>query len=55
MLRLHSLQDLRSLPLTKWNIRQPPITDEREDAMDSKHNQKFTFFIKHISNDLIQT
>ncbi|XP_075216688.1 methenyltetrahydrofolate synthetase isoform X2 [Lycorma delicatula] len=34
MLKLYSMQDLKSLPLTKWNIRQPEITDERENAID---------------------
>nr|CAD7449224.1 unnamed protein product [Timema bartmani] len=35
MLRVNTLQELESLPLTKWNIRQPLISDERENALNS--------------------
>ncbi|XP_069671781.1 5-formyltetrahydrofolate cyclo-ligase-like isoform X2 [Periplaneta americana] len=33
MVRLHSLQDLENLPKTKWNIKQPLESDERENAL----------------------
>nr|CAD7599414.1 unnamed protein product [Timema genevievae] len=35
MLRVNTLQELESLPLTKWNIRQPLISDERENALNT--------------------
>ncbi|CAG7817074.1 unnamed protein product [Allacma fusca] len=35
MLRLHSWQDFETLPLTKWNIRQPSEKDNREEALTS--------------------
>ncbi|XP_066504008.1 5,10-methenyltetrahydrofolate synthetase (5-formyltetrahydrofolate cyclo-ligase) isoform X1 [Hoplias malabaricus] len=36
MLRLRSMEDLSSLPLTQWNIRQPGDNDtEREEALDT--------------------
>uniref|UniRef100_A0A8B9KI00 5-formyltetrahydrofolate cyclo-ligase n=1 Tax=Astyanax mexicanus TaxID=7994 RepID=A0A8B9KI00_ASTMX len=36
MLRLNSLEDISSLPLTSWNIRQPGENDtEREEALDT--------------------
>ena len=33
MLRLHSLAELDSLPTTKWNIKQPGLDEERENAL----------------------
>ena len=34
MLRLHSMQDMESLPLTSWNIKQPSDDDlTREEAL----------------------
>ncbi|KAJ9592028.1 hypothetical protein L9F63_001467 [Diploptera punctata] len=35
MVRLHSLEDLQSLPKTKWNIKQPLETDQRENALQT--------------------
>ncbi|XP_035274684.1 5-formyltetrahydrofolate cyclo-ligase [Anguilla anguilla] len=35
MLKLASVEDIRSLPLTSWNIRQPGDEEEREDALAS--------------------
>lgn len=36
MLRLASLEDINTLPLTSWNIRQPGDDDnQREEALDS--------------------
>lgn len=35
MVRLHSMDDFRSLPLTKWNIKQPSVQEEREDAIET--------------------
>ncbi|RZF43662.1 hypothetical protein LSTR_LSTR016226, partial [Laodelphax striatellus] len=34
MVKLNSLDDLESLPKTKWNIRQPLETDAREEACE---------------------
>lgn len=33
MVKLNSLQDYETLPLTKWNIKQPSINDLRDDAL----------------------
>ncbi|PSN54621.1 5-formyltetrahydrofolate cyclo-ligase [Blattella germanica] len=35
MVRLYSLQDLEDLPTTKWNIKQPLETDDRENALET--------------------
>ena len=35
MVRLHSLEELDSLPLTKWNIRQHGDDEHLEDAMQT--------------------
>lgn len=35
MVRLRDLEDLASLPRTKWNIRQPELTEEREEALEA--------------------
>ncbi|XP_037080242.1 5-formyltetrahydrofolate cyclo-ligase-like [Pollicipes pollicipes] len=35
MVRLHSLADFDSLPLTKWKIKQPPLAEAREEALAS--------------------
>lgn len=35
MVRLKSMEDLQSLPKTKWNISQPLETDQREDALET--------------------
>lgn len=35
MVSLESLEDLRSLPKTKWNILQPADNDVREDALST--------------------
>ncbi|KAJ8029223.1 5-formyltetrahydrofolate cyclo-ligase [Holothuria leucospilota] len=35
MLRLHSMEDYESLPVTKWNIKQPAEGDAREEALSS--------------------
>lgn len=32
MVKLMSLDDLQTLPVTKWNIRQPSLKEVREDA-----------------------
>uniref|UniRef100_A0A1A9X3L9 5-formyltetrahydrofolate cyclo-ligase n=1 Tax=Glossina brevipalpis TaxID=37001 RepID=A0A1A9X3L9_9MUSC len=37
MLRLKNLREYHSLPLTKWNIRQPSIKDGRENALTNGH------------------
>lgn len=41
MLRLHSLEDFRSLPLTRWNIRQPAVQtyEARENALSSLEDE----------------
>ncbi|XP_012282658.1 5-formyltetrahydrofolate cyclo-ligase isoform X3 [Orussus abietinus] len=33
MVKLHSMEDFESLPLTKWNIKQPHFRDDRENAL----------------------
>lgn len=35
MVKLESLQDWETLPLTKWLIRQPSVHDVRDDAMET--------------------
>ncbi|XP_071106264.1 5-formyltetrahydrofolate cyclo-ligase-like [Haliotis cracherodii] len=35
MVRLASWQDYQDLPETKWKIKQPPVDEVREDALDS--------------------
>ncbi|KDR19647.1 5-formyltetrahydrofolate cyclo-ligase-like [Zootermopsis nevadensis] len=35
MVRLNSIQDLDSLPTTKWSIRQPAESEERENALET--------------------
>lgn len=35
MVRLNSMEDYEALPLTKWNIKQPSITDPRQNALET--------------------
>ncbi|XP_071845289.1 5-formyltetrahydrofolate cyclo-ligase-like [Apostichopus japonicus] len=35
MLKLYSMEDYQSLPVTKWNIKQPATDDKREEALSS--------------------
>lgn len=35
MVKLHSMEDMQSLPATSWNIQQPAEDDEREEAISS--------------------
>lgn len=35
MLRINDMNDFESLPLTKWNIRQPNPDGSREDATET--------------------
>ncbi|KAH8414685.1 hypothetical protein KR009_004149, partial [Drosophila setifemur] len=37
MVRLRGMDEYESLPLTKWNIKQPDFKDAREDAMTNGH------------------
>ena len=35
MVRLYSWDEYNSLPETRWKIKQPPIEEEREEALSS--------------------
>lgn len=35
MVKIKSVEDLESLPKTKWNISQPAYNDIREDALET--------------------
>lgn len=35
MVKLNSLEDYEILPLTKWNIKQPSLTECRENALET--------------------
>ena len=35
MLRIQNLEDYNTLPLTKWNIKQPNADEGREDALET--------------------
>lgn len=35
MVRLNDMEDFEELTLSKWNIKQPDINDDRENALDS--------------------
>jgi 5-formyltetrahydrofolate cyclo-ligase len=35
MVQILSLEDFQNLPKNKWNIRQPPENEEREDVFDA--------------------
>ena len=36
MVRLYDLEDYHQLPVTRWNIKQPPEHDDREEALDTE-------------------
>lgn len=38
MVKLESMKDYNSLPLTKWNIKQPELTEQRENALETGKN-----------------
>lgn len=35
MVELHSMDDWATLPVTKWNIKQPAFEDNRANALDT--------------------
>lgn len=43
MVKLNNWEDYESLPLTKWNIKQPKVSDNRENAMETG-KQLFNYF-----------
>lgn len=45
MVKLKSIEDYETLPLTKWNIKQPSITEYREEA--SKTGTFSLYTVKH--------
>lgn len=50
MLKLHSLNDIETLPLTSWDIRQPAENDSsREEALATGSQQKY-YIITQISS-----
>lgn len=44
MVQLYSIDDYDTLPLTKWNIKQPDIDEKRPNAMETG---TFSFLICH--------
>lgn len=58
MLKLNSLNEMETLPLTSWNIRQPAENDSsREEALatgsQQKHMQAFYLLHIHLNADAI--
>lgn len=35
MVRLRDMDDWENLPMTKWNIKQPALSEKRENALDT--------------------
>lgn len=35
MVKLRSIEDYEALPLTKWNIKQPSVIEQRENALET--------------------
>lgn len=54
MLKIHGLEDYDTLPLTKWNIKQPNDGEGRENASETGqfHNLSQLFQMKSNSIDL---
>jgi len=49
MLRLYSMDDIQTLEVTKWDVRQPAENDtERENALNSGKFILFTHYIKAL-------
>lgn len=47
MVKVRSMEDYETLPLTKWSIKQPSITEQRENALETgKSNLKDIFHNK---------
>lgn len=52
MVKLRSIEDYETLPLTKWNIKQPSTTECRENALETgkfydkqNYNKKTIYFM----------
>ena len=55
MVKLKSMEDYETLPLTKWNIKQPSITESQENALETgkfydkpNNNKKIHFLINFV-------
>lgn len=50
MLKIKDMNDFESLPITKWNIRQPDDDGNREDASDTGESRQKDDFCFDVQN-----